>query len=124
MFIVLDDLHRMWGKRTDPAKWHATAGIVAVLCRIVVVPLPFPPLRVRKRVRFPLVAGPIRICKRPRDLGRIGTCPGSAKIRLAISKPRRWAIHIYFLLRCADSSLGGSGTRRQNNRHHRRYSDD
>ena len=95
VLVVLQNLHRMRRERSDPAKRHAAAGVVAVLRRVVVVPLRLSPRRERQRIGFAVVAGAVRVRDRPGDVLNARPRPDPAEVGLAVGQARRGRLHVH-----------------------------
>src|SRR5262245_43066748 len=61
VLVVLNELHWMRREGTNPPEGHATSCVVAILRRVIIVPLRLSPGRQRQRVGFAAVAGPVCI---------------------------------------------------------------
>ena len=94
VLVVVEQLHRVGRERTQPSERHAASRVVAVLHRVVVVPLLLAPGRERQRIRFALVAGAIRVGEGPGDIHRPGPGPVAAEVRLAVRKTRHRCLRV------------------------------
>src|SRR5215471_6312627 len=94
VLVVLKDLHRMRRERSNPAKWHAAAGVVAVLDGIVVVPLCLTPWSKRQRIRLSFITCAVRIRERSGQVLRARPVPDTAEIRFSVRKSRGRRLHV------------------------------
>src|SRR5262249_5900593 len=94
VLIVLNDLHRMWSKRPDPAEGHAASGVVTLPHLVIVVPLRLPPRCERKRIRLPFVARAIRVCEGASHILSTRPVPNTTEIGLAIRKTRSGPLQV------------------------------
>ena len=96
VLVVLQDLHRVRRERPDPSERHAAAGVVAVLGRVVVVPLRLSPWGEGQGIRLTDVARAVGVLHRPRHVLDAGPRPDAAEVRLAVGQPRRRRVHVHF----------------------------
>src|SRR5262245_29935851 len=94
VLVVLKDLHRMRRERSNPAKWHAAAGVIAVLDGIVVVPLCLAPWSKRQRIRLSFITCAVRIRERSGQVLRARPVPDTAEIRFSVRKFRVRRLHV------------------------------